>query len=168
MKPNRAGAFLAGLLLFGFPAKAQTPPPQLELQATIGEAVEQARSLRKAQESLAAALAAKRVSREMRAEQISTTEKTWQSVRDLIDKIDEQYESLSQSKQSAVREAWSLAKIFGVFVEYLKTTAAQPDSPDRDKELISNTTSTTRRATMLEESLTQLVTPAQPPRPRSR
>jgi chromosome segregation ATPase len=154
-------------LLFGFPAKAQTPPPQQDLQSTIREAVEQARSLRKTQESLASALAARKASREILASQIATTERTWQSVRDLIDKIDEQYESFSESHQSAVREAWSLAKIFGVFVEYLKTTAAKPDSPERDKELISNVTSTTRRATMLEETLSQLVTPARPPRPRS-
>lgn len=167
MKPARAVALLTGMWLFGFPGKAQTPPPQQDLQATIRESVAQARSLKKIQESLAAALAARKASREMLAEQIATTEKTWLSVRDLIDKIDEQYESLSESHQSAVRESWSLAKIFGVFVEYMKAAAAKPDSPERDKELISNVASTTRRAAMLEETLSQLVSPARRPRPRS-
>ena len=146
----------AGLLLFGILGQAQTPRPDPNLRSTFREAIQQAGVLRKTQESLAAALTANKASRAMVTEQVAMTEKSLQALRVSIEKIDEKYDSLSEVQQSVVREAWSLARLLGVFVEYLKDTAAKPDSTDRDKDLISNSTSTARRAVMLEETLSRL------------
>lgn len=170
----------AGLLLFSLLAQAQAPPrgpgrapaqakaqaqaPRSDpaLLATFREAIQQATALRKTQESIVAAIEAKKATRTMLTEQVAVTEKTLQSLRDSIAKIDERYESLTEAQQGAVREAWSLAQIFNVFVEYLKESVAKPDSAERQKDLISNTTSTARRSVMLEETLSRLNTERRP------
>lgn len=92
----------------------------------------------------------------MLTEHIAATEKSFKSLRESIDKIDEQYHSLNEVHQSAVREAWSIAKLFGVLFEHLKASAAAPPSPERLQDLISDSTSTTRRAVMLDETLSKL------------
>lgn len=152
---------LAGLVVFGLLAQAQAPDPNL--QGAIRDATQQARSLRKAHETLLAAVKEGKASPAILTSQIAAAEKSFQALREAIDKIDEQYDSLSETHQSAVREAWSLAKLFGVLFEQLKESAAAPDSPDQRKALLSGCTSTARRAVMLDETLSRL-NPA--PRPR--
>ena len=143
MKSVTAVMFPIGLLLLGVLGQAQPPAPDPKLQSAIGEAI-------------LAALVAKKASREMLTEQIAVTEKTLQSLRGTIEKIDEQYDSLSEPRQSAVRDAWSTVKLFGVLFDYLKEAAAKPDSTERDTDLISHATSTTRRAVQLDETLSLL------------
>jgi chromosome segregation ATPase len=159
MKLVTAVIFPIGLLLLGLPVQAQPPASDPNLRSAIRDAIQQARSLRKTQEAISAALEAKQAPRAMLTEQIALTEKILQSLQSSIDKIDEQYDSLSESRQSAVRDAWSTLKLFGVLFDYLKETAAKPDSAERDKDLISHATSTTRRAVQLDETLSLLDRP---------
>lgn len=159
MKPFAAVIFPLGLLLFGVPGHAQSPPSDPNLRITIRDAIQQARSLRKSQEAISSALEAKQASREILTEQIAIAEKTMQSLQGSIDKIDAQYDSLSEARQSAVRDAWSTLKLFGVLFEFLKETAVKPDSPEREKDLISHAKSTTRRAVQLDETLSLLNRP---------
>ncbi len=146
----------AGLVAFGLLAQAQAPPASPDLRGTIREVIQQARSLRQTQEAISAAVATPKAPRATLDRQIALTEKTLASIRASIEKIDEQYDQLSEAQQSAVREAWSIAKLFGVLSDFLKETAAKPDSAEREKDLISHATSTTTRAVMLDETLSRL------------
>ncbi|HEY3443064.1 MAG TPA: hypothetical protein VGK29_20050 [Paludibaculum sp.] len=155
----------AALVLFGLLAQAQAPAPPADpnVQATITRAIQEAKALRKVQEALSTAVTEGKATRASVAEQITQSEKSFQALREAIDKIDEQYDSLIETHQSAVREAWSLAKLFGVLFEQLKESAATPDSPDQRKDLLSDCTSTARRAVMLDETLSRMN-----PAPRTR
>ena len=162
MKSTTAVMFPIGLLLLGVLGQAQSPAADPKLRSAIGEAIQQARSLRKTQEAILAALVEKKASREMLAKQIAVTEEALRTLQGAIEKIDEQYDSLSEPRQSAVRDAWSTVKLFGVLFDYLKEAATKPDSKERDDDLISHATSTTRRAVQLDESLSLLNTQCRP------
>lgn len=151
----------AGLVVFGFLAHAQTPDPNL--QDTIRDAIQQARSLRKSHETLSAAVTDGKATPALVTSQIAAAEKSFHALREAIDKIDEKYDSLAETQQAAVREAWSLAMLFGVLFEQLKESAAAPSSPDQRKDLLSSCTSTARRAVMLDETISRLN-----PAPRTR
>lgn len=153
---------VASLFAFGLLALAQPPSSDPKLRAATAAAIQEARSLRKIQESLSIAMADNKATPAMLAERIAATGKSLQSLQDSIDKIDEQYESLSEDHQSAVREAWSLAKLFGVLFEHLQESAAKPDSAERRQDLISDCGSTARRAVMLDETLSRLNSGARP------
>lgn len=164
MKPATVFVFAAGLLLSGMLSQAQTPPTDPALRSSVTQAIQHARALKKAQEAISSAITAHKASSEQLAPQIAATENSLKALRESIEKIDERYDKLSETHQAAVREAWSLTQLFTVFIEYMKEAAAKADSPERERDLISHVTSTTRRAAMLDETLTRLSVERRGPR----
>lgn len=152
----------ACLLLPCVLAQTQAPRAAPGPRSDFREAIQQARAIRKSQEAIVAALEAKKATRELLSEQIAVTEKNFQALRATIDKIDAGYDTLTETQKSAVREAWSLAQLFSVFIGYQKASAAKPDSAERERELISDSTSTHRRAVMLDETLSRLAPEGRP------
>jgi hypothetical protein len=152
--------FVFVLALFLFAAgqmAAQTPA------AITDQMIKLTASTHEIEDGLAAMLEKPSYDHQKATAQVALAQQNVRKIRTLLDDLDNQYEKLSETQRSAVREAWDVVMILSTYVDGQMKPASKEDvviAGDTEKSMLEEERTTavcaSRRTAMLAEVLERL------------